>query len=346
MPIVKKSTGEDLNMDRIKKTAVTLLCLLLMVNAVSCAYAYQINPTNVKRVITLDRGAALRSDPWNDGAANKICGIHAGTELEVLGMVEIWYYVYYNGHYGFVSSGSEYTRVIEYAESSSPSNYTPANNTSYAPANNTSWNTSAGNGPGGSYDMGIPQIGNTSYGMDQMNMTVFWVQTQLKATGIWYQGEQWDVTGNLGDHTMEEIRSFMSGRGYPAHSGRVDQRVIDELASYLGGRVVPVYIGGIYDRMDSIMYGGSGGSMNYIVSNLRDMIPHVTTGARWVQVCLKKLGFYSSDIDGMYGEGTERAVKAFQRAYSFQERDYVSLGVARAMLEAYYYAGGSLYSLP
>ncbi len=323
-------------MNKFKKTAVMILCALMIVNMVSCAFAYEIMPTNVKRIITLSRGAALRSDPWNSGASNKICGIHADTELEVLGMVEIWYYVYYNGHYGFVSSGSEYTRVIEYADPT-PSGYTDDGN---------GYSAVRGNGPGGSYDMGIPQIGNTSYGMDQMNMTVYWVQVQLKATGIWYQGEQWDETGNLGDHTMEEIRSFMSGRGYPGHSGRVDQKVIDELASYLGSRVVPVYIGGIYDHMNSIMYGGSGGSMNSIVSNLRDMIPHVTTGARWVQVCLKKLGFYSGDIDGMYGEGTERAVKAFQRAYNFQERDYVSLGVARAMLEAYYYAGGSLYNLP
>ncbi|MBQ8135943.1 MAG: peptidoglycan-binding protein [Clostridia bacterium] len=326
----------------IRKAVALLACLALLLSC-SPAFAYTIQPTNVKRIITLDRGASFRSTPSNEGANNKICGIHAGTELEVLGKVEVWYYVYYAGQYGFVSSGAKYTRVLEYQSNPTdvprPTSRT-APQTTPRPANRSS------QGPGGSYDMGVPQIGNASYGNGEMNMAVFWVQTQMKATGIWYQGEIWDCTGNLGDHTADEIRDFMRSRGYGAHSGRVDQLVIDELAAYLGNRVVPVYVGGMYDYMDAIMIGGSTGSMYPIVSNLRDGIPHVTTGARWVQVCLKKLGYYEYDVDGMYGEGTERAVMAFQRSYSWQERDYVSLGVARAMLEAYYYADGSLYTLP
>ena len=87
------------------KMGALILCVLLILGMVSGASAYEIFPTNVKRIVTLDRGAALRADPWNSGASNKICGVHAGTELEVLGKVETWYYVYYNGHYGFVSSG-------------------------------------------------------------------------------------------------------------------------------------------------------------------------------------------------------------------------------------------------
>lgn len=86
--------------------------------------------------------------------------------------------------------------------------------------------------------------------------------------------------------------------------------------------------------------------MQAIVSNLRDMVPRETVEAHWVQVCLKHLGYYNSVIDGKYGEDTEQAVKVFQYAYGFEERDYVSLGVARAMIEAYYYAGGDLNKLP
>ena len=48
-------------------------------------FAYEIMPTNVKRIITLSRGAALRSDPWNSGASNKICGIHADTDFVMSG---------------------------------------------------------------------------------------------------------------------------------------------------------------------------------------------------------------------------------------------------------------------
>lgn len=196
------------------------------------------------------------------------------------------------------------------------------------------------------FDMGIPSLNGRRYTEGDMNMAVFWVQVQMKASGQWYQGEQWDCTGNLGDHTMREIASFMKCRGYPRHSGYVDQDVVNELADYLGYCVQPVFVGGFYEAMSAIMSGGSGGSMQPIVSNLRDMVPRETVGARWVQVCLKHLGYYNSVIDGKYGESTEQAVKAFQHAYGFEERDYVSLGVARAMIEAYYYAGGDLNKLP
>jgi len=200
--------------------------------------------------------------------------------------------------------------------------------------------------PNEPYNMGIPNLNGVVYGKDAMNMVVFWVQTQLKATGAYYQGEQWDITGSLGDQTMEEIKSFMRARGHWFHNGKIDQSVIDELVEYLNFSPVPVYVGGYYDKMNSIMYGGSAGSMDVIYSNLRDMVPHVTTGARWVQVCLSTLGYYNSSIDGKYGEGTDRAVRAFQKAYGFQERDYVTLGVARAMIEACYQRGRIPNNLP
>lgn len=196
------------------------------------------------------------------------------------------------------------------------------------------------------YDMGIPNLNGRRYTEGDMNMVVYWVQIQLKATGRWYQGEQWDCTGNLGDHTMHEIASFMKNRGYSRHTGYVDQNVVNELASWLGYNVQPVYVGGFYDAMGAIMADDSAGSMQTIVSNLRDMIPRETVETRWIQVCLEHLGYYSFSIDGKYGEETERAVRAFQRDYGFEERDYVSLGVARAMIEAYYYAGGDLNRLP
>ena len=196
------------------------------------------------------------------------------------------------------------------------------------------------------YDMGVPDLHGQTYKRDQMNLTIYWVQVQLKATGVYYQGNVWDETGNLGEHTMQEVASFMQSRGYGGHKGNIDQRVVDELASYIGGRMVPVYVGGFYRHMDTIMQGGHMGSMKQIVSNLRDMVPHVTVGARWVQCCLSKLGYYSGTIDGKYGENTEKAVKDFQRASGFEERDYVTLGVAREMLEQCYYAGYYLEDLP
>ncbi len=200
--------------------------------------------------------------------------------------------------------------------------------------------------PDAPYDIGIPYLNGTVIREDQMNLIVLWVQTQLKATGVYYQGEEWDVTGYLGAQTVTEIKSFMRARGYGGHGGQIDQTVIDQLAAYLGDRVVPVYAGGYYDRMSVIMIGGSAGGMERIVSNLRDMVPRVTVGARWVQCCLSKLGYYNGVIDGKYGEGTETAVKLFQSNFGFQMRDYVTLGVARAMLEECRYRGFPLDDLP
>ena len=37
------------------------------------------------------------------------------------------------------------------------------------------------------YDMGIPDLKGQCYSEEDMNMNIFWVQTQMKATGVWYQ---------------------------------------------------------------------------------------------------------------------------------------------------------------
>ncbi len=208
------------------------------------------------------------------------------------------------------------------------------------PANAEAWGYDAS----APYDMGVPYLYGRAYGPEQMNIYIFWVQTQLKAAG-YFQGDKWDVTGNLGNQTQSEIQRFMQRQGYRGHNGYVDQSVVDCLASVLAGRIVPVYVGGYYDYMAPLYYDQSICGMYKLVSNMRDNIPRVTTGARWVQVILSRLGYYTMDIDSKYGEGTEIAVKAFQRAYGFQQRDYVTLGVARAMIEAYYQSGGNLEAL-
>ncbi len=69
----------------------------------------------VMRVKTLDRGCNMRANPWMDD--NIIAKIHANTILTVYNMENGWYYVEYNGRYGYVDP--EYTMIIEYA---SPSN--------------------------------------------------------------------------------------------------------------------------------------------------------------------------------------------------------------------------------
>lgn len=303
----------------------------------------------VTQVTTGARGASLRNYPEGD----KIGSVHRNTCLDVMEQQDGWFYVYYKGQYGWVSSivvtvtrietvgpaGNDFSASAEQMNSRSTA-LSGQNTVNRSIVQNRQYNSQD------PWDMGVPYIGNTVFRENMMNMVIFWVQTQLKATGVWYQGYQWDVTGHLGDQTMSEIRSFMSSCGYYGQTGVVNQDVIDALVYYLGDRIQPVMVGGFYDAIMTITTGDSYGTMYSIVSNLRDMVPHVTTGARWVQCVPKGLGYYSGTIDGMYGEGTEAAVRQFQRENGFQERDYVTLGVARSMLEQYYWRGNGLNSLP
>jgi len=194
----------------------------------------------------------------------------------------------------------------------------------------------------GMYDMGIPQIYPSSYGNSSQNMYVYWVQMQMKATGQYYQGGEWDETGYLGDHTQSEIKRMMRNNGYSNHSGCVDQDVVNVLASILGARIQPIYVGDFYDRMHILTSGSTFGSMKRV----QDVNGQYTVQAEWVQRCLKKLGYYTGPIDGEFGNMTISAVKAFQRDHGFQQRPYVTLGVARTMLEECYYRGFDLSDLP
>lgn len=193
---------------------------------------------------------------------------------------------------------------------------------------------------GNAYDIGIPNLNGNVYYQDDMNVHVLWVHYQLKATGVYYQGDSWDETGNLGDRTMREIGKFMQDNGYRNHDGHVDQTVINTLANYLGSRRVPVYVGGFYEKMNTIMTGGSEGSMQKIDANSSSI------RIKWVQTCLSKLGYYNSSIDGRFGPGTTRALNHFQAEHGYLQRDYVSLGVARSLIEACYNAGCNLNDLP
>lgn len=183
-----------------------------------------------------------------------------------------------------------------------------------------------------------PDLQGSSIGRDRMNLTVYWVQVRLKATGRWYQGDEWDCTGNLGSHTMSEIAAFIRSAAGFDHDGTVDDTVIGMLLD------VPdapeVLVGGFYDRLNILTGGDRYGDMTRIdKSASRDAII-------WVQTCLKQLGFYTSTIDGKFGSGTLRALHTFQKIYGWVERDHVSYGVARDLLERYVVAGGDPNELP
>lgn len=224
--------------------------------------------------------------------------------------------------------------------------YKEKNNSSSSTNNNSSNNNSSNSnstnvGSSSSvHNIGIPNLNGRTYNEGDMNIAVLWVQQQMKQTRKYYQGEQWDVTGNLGDHTMKEIAKFMQDNGYRNHDGHVDQTVINTFASYLGNGVAPVYVGGFFDKMDTIMTGGSAGSMKRIDKNSS------STSIKWVQCCLSKLGFYHGSINGRFDSATISAVHAFQEYAGFEKRDYVTLGVARDMILFCNNRGCDLSDLP
>ena len=342
-----------------KKSASLLLCFAMVFTLAFGSVGSALAARKVTKVVTGKIGASLRSSP-EIMECNKLCGIHADVYLNVYGECNGWYYVNYNGQYGWVNASSQIVTVVATEEMPSaviPGPYGSSPAAPVQPVTPAQYGYSAGPAAGyapnterypylGFYDMGIPQIGGAVFTLNQMNMVIFWVQTQLKATGAWYQGSQWEVNGCLSEHTMSEIRSFMASTGHYGHSGTVDQGVVNALAAYLGSRIMPVYTGGFYNYMGTVLSGDPYGTMPFIVSNLRDNVPRETVGARWVQTILSGLGYYTGQIDGKYGTLTQNAVIGFQRDNGFQQTDFVTLGVARAMLEQYYRLNKDMSRLP
>jgi peptidoglycan hydrolase-like protein with peptidoglycan-binding domain len=69
------------------------------------------------------------------------------------------------------------------------------------------------------------------------------------------------------------------------------------------------------------------------------------SAVRWAQTCLSFLGYYSGSLHGEYDEATRAAVRLFNEDNGFPGLDDLSLGSARALMEAYYYNRGDLGKL-
>lgn len=170
-----------------------------------------------------------------------------------------------------------------------------------------------------SADSSKPDLHGAVYELDARNEVVRWVQNQLKATGVYYQGSEWKVTGHLGKGTMKEIKRFMEDRGYPGHSGAITQQVVDELYAFLhpspNPDPVPTDNGRIWDNR--IYY-------DYSVPLIRNTVYELDARSddiRWVQNQLKATGVYYQGaewkVTGHLGKGTMREVKRFMEDRGF-----------------------------
>ena len=288
----------------------------------------------VTRIMTRPPGVSLREGP--SAAARKIAGIHADTMLDVIRHVPGWYLVRYQGEIGYVNDSSEFVMIIGCV---TPQPLTPSPAPVVTPTPKPATPTPNRNPS----VMETPALGDRVCQPGEMNMAVFWVQTQLMATGQWLQEAACSVTGVLDEETMAAVSDFMNMAGQPEHGGMIDQSVIDELSKYLGSRAVAVYTGGFYEAMDAVMDGGPEGSMTPI--GRTDGAVSSGEPVRWAQKCLSFLGYYTGEIDGKYNEETRVAVRLFERNNGFAEQDWIHLGAARAIMEAYYCNRGDLGQL-
>lgn len=206
-------------------------------------------------------------------------------------------------------------------------------------------------------DMTLPILQNKSYShifsgansSYDMNINIYWVQTQLKTLGYYYG----DLTGLFDYNTDNAVRQFMKSIGY-SYSSKIDQEVVNLIFVQMGCRPSQVLYGGYYHYMDYLITDRSQtGHMNIIWSNINHDIygsdpntPFKHSESGWVQYALKELGYYKSKIDLMFGEGTDAAVQSFEKSNGFtvkQDRHvYVTYGEARKMLERCYYANVSM----
>lgn len=117
------------------------------------------------------------------------------------------------------------------------------------------------------------------------------MQTALKAQG-YYTG---DVDGKFGQGTLTAVQAFQTAKGL-----KVDGIAGDATLTALYGKAAPVTdpgIGKLPKSANTLYYTCTG------------------TRVESLQKALKKLGYYAGDIDGVFGESTLKAVRAFQSAH-------------------------------
>ena len=157
----------------------------------------------------------------------------------------------------------------------------------------------------------VPEIWDRVIRRDERHSAVTWVQANLKKTGEYYQGDNWKVSGKLGDHTMEEIRRFMRDRGYSNHTGEIDQNVINTLYNFLNGNNQP---------SPPPTTKPTSETNNRQVPDIRNRVIKLNendSAVTWVQENLKKTGkYYQGDswkVTGHLGNHTKQEVQRFMK---------------------------------
>ena len=177
-----------------------------------------------------------------------------------------------------------------------------------------------GEDPYAPYSLGAPQIGKESYTIDDMNLTVYWTQVQLKQLG-YYSNKSDELTGLLGNQTAEAIKKFQKDYGMP-QSGIITQALIDTIAGATAGvSLVDVQTGGYYDLLPPLPKFLNPKNQN-------------APACMVLQIMLKKMGYYSGEINGYFDKTMENIMYKWQLEHGW-EKQQVKLGMMRQMIEEY-----------
>ena len=117
------------------------------------------------------------------------------------------------------------------------------------------------------------------------------MQTALKAQG-YYAG---DVDGKFGQGTLDAVLAFQAAKGLKA-DGIAGDATLTKLYGKPADPETPG-IGKLPKSANTLYYTCTG------------------TRVESLQKALKKLGYYSGDVDGVFGESTLKAVRKFQSAH-------------------------------
>lgn len=159
------------------------------------------------------------------------------------------------------------------------------------------------------------KLGSTGSGVRDL-------QTDLTTLGYYWA----DITGNFGDKTEAAVKLFQKASGL-TQDGVAGTKTLNAIASAIAKK------------------GGSSSSSS-ASSSSSGALKLNSQGSKVTQLQqdLKQLGYYYADITGNFGEKTEAAVKAFQKAHKLTDDGVAGTNTLNAIAAAVEKAGGSLSS--
>ena len=156
--------------------------------------------------------------------------------------------------------------------------------------------------------------------------SIFTIQTRLQALGYYTS----TIDGQYGDGTKQAVLNFQNQHGLHA-DGIVGEMTFTLLMSESATHFIPknTKTPAPQNEMQDVLSSGNKQPLAPLSNNDAPVFQTVTgngsmgDGVTTIQQQLFLLGYYTGTIDGHFGSGTEKAVKAFQTQNNLQADGYV-----------------------